>query len=246
MTKKSWAIVIVLTIAILGGMVWMSRSSKINVDDIDVTKLQPASARNGDIAEHVYGKADSKVVLIEYGDYQCPGCASAAPVMKQVVEKYKDKIAFVFRHKPLTSIHPNALAAAASAEAAGLQGKFWEMHDALYENQDTWKNLSGEERTKYFLTLAKGVGVKEDQFKKDIDESRVRKKIDFDTSLAAKANITGTPAIFLNGKSVDKKFVGDKIVADDEKDARYVWSDATAFENLILLPALREAGITTE
>jgi len=246
MTKKSWIIVVALTVAILGGMVWISKQNKTNVDDVDITKIQAASSRSGNIADHVYGKADSKIVLIEYGDYQCPGCASAAPVIKQVVEKYKDKIAFVFRHKPLTSIHPNALAAAASAEAAGLQGKFWEMHDALYENQDTWKNLSGEERTKYFLTLAKSVGVKEDLFKKDIDEGQVREKIDFDTSLASKANITGTPAIFLNGKSVDKKFVGDKIVPDDEKDARYVWSDATAFENLILIPALKEAGIATE
>lgn len=246
MTKKSWIIVIVLTIAILGGMVWLSRGNKTNVDDVDLTKIQSSTDRNGMVADHVYGKADSKVVLIEYGDYQCPACRSAAPVMKEISEKYKDKIAFIFRNKPLTSIHPNAIAAAATAEAAGLQGKFWEMHDALYENQDTWKDLGGEERTNYFLSLARNVGLKEDQFKTDLDSSNVRKKIDFDIGLANKAKVTGTPAIFLNGTSVDKKFVGDKIVQDSNQDARYVWADVTAFENLILKPALREAGIATE
>ncbi|MFZ1600261.1 MAG: thioredoxin domain-containing protein, partial [Candidatus Saccharimonas aalborgensis] len=143
MTTKSWIIFSVLCVAILGGLVWVSRGDRIDVTDIDPSTVQPALSKNGQIADHTYGNMNSKVVLIEYGDYQCPGCGSAAPVIKKVVDKYKDKIGFVFRNFPLYEKHPNAFAASATAEAAGLQGKYWEMHEKLYANQDAWSQLSG-------------------------------------------------------------------------------------------------------
>ena len=135
MTKKTWIIFAVICIGIIGGLVYMSNGNKIDVSDVDEWSIQAASAKSGDIADQVYGNKDAKVVIIEYGDYQCPGCASAQSALKTVSEKYKDTVAFVFRNFPLYSIHPNAFAAASFAEAAGLQGKYWEMHDKLYTTQ---------------------------------------------------------------------------------------------------------------
>ncbi len=100
------------------------------------SRYKTATNDNGNIADHEFGGADAKVTIIEYGDYQCPACGTAAPVMREVSHQYKDKgVSMIFRNFPLTTIHPNALAAASAAEAAGLQNKFWEMHDKLYATQ---------------------------------------------------------------------------------------------------------------
>ncbi len=246
MTKNGWIIFSVLCVALLGGLIFISQRDKVDVSNIDITKVQTAMATNGNIGDHTYGNMQSKVILIEYADYQCPGCGSAYPVIKQVTEKYKDKIGFVFRNFPLTSIHPNALAAAAAAESAGLQGKYWEMHDKLYEGQDAWKNLSGQARTDYFRGLALGVGVNNDTWVSALDSENVQKKIVFDQALGQKAGITGTPSFYLNGKNVgDKYFEDDKLVETKTDKSRLTWSDATAFENLILKPVLQEHGIAT-
>lgn len=244
MTSKGWIIFATLCVAILGGMIFTAQKDKIDVANVDLNKLQSATSQNGNIADHVEGKTDSKVVLIEYGDFQCPGCASANPVIKSVVEKYKDRIAFVFRNYPLYQAHPNAFASASVAEAAGLQGKYWEMHAKLYENQTLWKDLSGAARTDYYLSAASDLGLDTAKFTADIDSEAVKKKIDFDTALGKKAEITGTPSFFLNGKSVGDQYVLDgKIVPKGTSGASLIWSDQTAFENLLIIPALKEAGI---
>ena len=245
MTSKGWIIFATLCVAILGGMIFLAQKDKMDVSNIDINKLQAATEQNGNIAEHVEGKADSKVVLIEYGDFQCPGCASSQPVMKELVEKYKGQIAFAFRNYPLYQAHPNAFSSASAAEAAGLQGKYWEMYHKLFENQSAWRDLSGAERTNYYLSLASDLKLDTAKFTTDIDSEAVKKKIDFDTALGQKAEVTGTPSFYLNGKNVGDQYVLDgKIVAKGTSGASLIWSDATAFENLIILPALKEAGIS--
>ena len=132
MNGRTWAVFIVIVVAVIGGMVYMARQDKLDVSDVGKDKaagVLAAEDRNGNIEEHVLGKKDAKVVIVEYGDYQCPGCSTAAPKAKAVAEKYKDNVALIFRNFPIATIHPNARAAAAAAEAAGFQGKFWEMHD---------------------------------------------------------------------------------------------------------------------
>lgn len=246
MSKSTWIIFAIICVGIVAGLVFLSRGGQLDVSAIDVNKIQGASDKSGQIADQVYGNKESKVVLIEYGDYQCPGCAKAAPVLKQVSEKYKDQIAFVFRNYPLYSMHPNALAAATAAEAAGLQGKFWEMHDALYENQGDWNQLSSSDRTDYFVNLATSLGVDGEKLRADFSNKSIKQKIDFDVALGKKVEVSGTPAIFLNGKKLsDTRYNGSKITTGNTSDS-YVWSDATAFENLIIKPALKEAGISTE
>ncbi len=248
MTKNGWILFSIMCAALLGGLVFISQREKADVSGIDVSKVQGATVESGNIADHTYGNMTSKVVLIEYGDFQCPGCGSAHPVVKKIIEKYKDKMGFVFRNFPLTTIHPNALAASAAAEAAGLQGKYWEMHDALYENQGSWKDLTGQERTDAFKRYALNVGANEDTWLKDLDSVAVQKKISFDTALGKKAEVTGTPSFFLNGKNVGNHDVkdGKLIPSDNDNSTPTVWSNATYFEDLVIKPALKEAGIAIE
>ena len=244
MTKKAWIIVAVLCTAVLGGLVWLSRSAQVDVTTVDITAIQKASSANGNISDHTSGNMQSKVILIEYADFQCPGCGSAAPVLKEVTEKYKDQLGFIFRNFPLYSSHPNAFAAASAAEAAGLQGKFWEMHDYLYANQNSWNQLVGQERTDYFTSTATQLGINSQTFTTNLTDPNIKKKIDFDVALGKKALVTGTPSLYLNGENVsDKYFADGKLVASTAAGAQTVWSNADAFSTLIIEPALKANGI---
>lgn len=247
MTKKTWLIFGALCVAVIGGLIYLANNNKVDVSNVDLTKVQAASSQNGNIGEHTYGNMNSKVILTEYADYQCPGCGSSYPVIKQVVEKYKDKIGFVFRNFPLYSIHPNAFAAAAAAEAAGQQGKFWEMHAKIYENQSAWQNLTGSERTDYFVTAAIDLGLNGDTLRTALDDANIKKKIDFDHALGVKANVSGTPSFFIGTNNVgDKYFKDSKLVSESTDGAALVWSDATAFETFVIKPALQANGISTD
>lgn len=215
MSKKAWIIFAVVCVAVLGGLVYFSGKNKIDVGTADNNKIQAASEQSGGIADHVFGKADSKVVFIEYGDFQCPGCGNAYPTVKKVTEKYKDQVAFVFRNFPITSLHPNARTAAAVAEAAGLQGKYWEMHSKLYETQSNWENLSANERIDFFTTYAKELALHTETFKADLSSSKVGQKISYDQALGKKNNITSTPTFYLNGESVDQAVWSNEAKLDE-------------------------------
>lgn len=247
MSRTAWIVFIVLCIGVLGGLILISRNDKINVESIDFFAIQEATADNGDIAEHVLGDPDAPVRIIEYGDYQCPGCSAAAPNLKSITDEYKDKgVALIFRNIPLTTIHPNALAAASAAEAAGLQGKFWEMHEQLYNAQSAWENLSDEQRTNTFVDYATSLGLDIEQFKQDMVSDVVTKKINFDTALAKKVGITGTPAIYVNGEMVSDKRVDENGDITTESTGSYVWADEQNFFDLIIKPELEQAGISVE
>lgn len=244
MTKKGWIIFTVLCVAVFGGLIAISQSGRIDVSNVPLADIHAASKDSGNIADHVFGNEKSKVILFEYGDYQCPGCESAYPIIKQVTEKYKSQLGFVFRNYPLTSIHPNALAAASASEAAGLHGKYWEMHNKLYEDQASWKDLTGTERTDYFVAAAQAVGIDGAAFRNDIDSANVSKKISFDQELGKKAGVTGTPSFFIGDKNVGDQYVLDgKIVPKGTSGAQLIWSDATAFENLVIVPALKANNV---
>lgn len=245
MTKKGWIIFAVICVGLVGGLVYMNRSNQIDVSKVDATKIQNATKDNGQIADHTYGNMKSNVILVEYGDYQCPGCGDAYPIIKQVTAQYKDQLGFIFRNYPLTTLHPNALAAATVAESVGLQGKFWEIHDKLYENQSSWNQLTGADRTNYFITLATSVGANGDTVKAILagdsnDASRISQKIAYDQALGKKQVIGGTPALFLNGKDISNEyFLNDKLVPKSTSGAQPVWSNATAFDTLVIKPALQ-------
>lgn len=212
MNKKAWTIFIVVVLGILGVLIVSSHNTtaKIDVSVIDANNIQPALVANGDIADHVFGKTDSKVVLIEYGDFQCPGCGSIHPGIKKIAEEYKDTIAFVFRNFPLpATTHPNAKASAATAEAAGLQGKYWEMNNKIYENQSEWSNLTGVERTDMFVSYAKELGLDEAKFRIDLASTNVNQKLLFDKAIGEKSGVDSTPSFFLNGTKLTSDQVKD-------------------------------------
>jgi protein-disulfide isomerase len=202
LNKTSWIIFSAVTVALLTGLVLFSKSTGLDVSKIDVTKVQTANSQNGKIADHVFGKVGSKVTLIEYGDFQCPPCASVYPRIKAISEQYSHQLQFVFRNFPITTIHSNAKVAAASAEAAGLQGKYWEMHDKIYAGQSDWSELNEADRTTYFVDLAKSLSLDINKFKSDVASTDTGNKIDYDLALGKKAGVQGTPTFFLNGKQL--------------------------------------------
>ena len=221
MNTKRWIIFGIVCVAVLGGLIYMSRQNQIKVDvsALDANSVLQASNQNGSIADHTDGIADSKVKMIEYGDFQCTYCEQAYPGVKQVVADYKDKITFIFRNFPLTGNHPNALAAATAAEAASLQGKYWEMFDKLYQNQASWSNLSSEQRTNTFTSFAEDIGIDKNRLKTDMSSTAVSTKIAFDQELGKKVGVTGTPAIYINGKKISDDTYA-KLVQNDTSNLR--------------------------
>ncbi len=214
MSRNAWIIFSLIVVTILGGLVYMAQSNKIDVSNIDANSIQSASEQNGQIGDHVFGDKNSKVILIEYGDFQCPGCGAAHPQLSAISEEYKDKIAFVFRNFPLTTIHPNARAAAAAAEAAGTLGKYWEMHNAIFNNQDAWKDATGNARTDTFVDYARTIGLDEDTFRQALESNSVNKKISFDQALGKKVGVSSTPTIFLNGEQISEEVLNSVIQGD--------------------------------
>ncbi len=153
--------------------------------------------------DQIKGNKDAKVSVIEYGDFECPACGSYSPIYDQLIKKYGDKALFAFRNFPLTTIHMDAEAAAEAAEAAGLQEKYWEMHDALYAQQLSWTLLPfGIGLQSYFDKLASSLGLNVAQFDRDMNSQEVRAKIDHDVQSANAAQVDHTPTFFVNLKQI--------------------------------------------
>ncbi len=191
MDKRFWAIIGIIII-IFGGIVFVTGNKSDN---------NSGGGSNGQGTNHVEGKGTTGVTLTEYGDYECPYCGSYYPTVKDVVAHYGDQIKFQFRNLPLTQIHPNAQSSARAAEAAGLQGKFWEMHDTLYENQNAWSESSNP--VPMYDQYAEQLGLNMTQFKADFASSKVNSLINADITAFNKTGAeTATPAFFLNGKQI--------------------------------------------
>ena len=160
---------------------------------------------NGGIGDHVRGNKDSKVVVVEYADFQCPGCASVMPYMSQIYKEYKKDVAFVYRNFPL-SYHVNAKAASMAAESAGLQGYFWDMAEELFAQRYSWMDISSKSKlNKKFAEIFEEIAPDGDvdKFKDNLDNSKLSKKIEFDTMLGRNyQKIAGTPSIYVNGEEI--------------------------------------------
>jgi protein-disulfide isomerase len=191
---------------ILGGIVvlfgaFFIISQKSSDDKGSQNNNQSSSSQ---ASNHVMGEASSKVTLVEYGDFQCPVCGLYYQPTKDTVEGLKDKIKFQFRNLPIVQIHPNAFAAARAAEAADLQGKYWQMHDKLYENQTKWSGSTAP--LEFFKVYAKDLGLNVTQFEKDYSSAKVNDVINTDLDEFAKTNQQqATPTYFLNDKVIDNK-----------------------------------------
>ena len=146
--------------------------------------------------DHVQGPDDAPVTLVEYGDYQCPYCSAAHPVVKALQNRFGDQLRFVFRHFPLTEIHPLAEPASETAEFAGAHGRFWDMHDALYENQD-------QLGIPLFFALTGALGLSEVELRDSLEEHRFAGRIKRDVLGGVRSGVNGTPSFFINGQRHD-------------------------------------------
>ncbi|MCX4243234.1 DsbA family protein [Paraliomyxa miuraensis] len=172
----------------------------------------PASTYKVPVGDaYVKGSAEALVTIVEWSDFQCPYCSRVTPTMTQLLKDYGDEVRVAFKHNPL-GFHPNAMPAAKAAEAAGKQGKFWEMHDKLFENQ---KALTDEN----YVAWAGELGLNVEQFKKDMADPALEKKITAQQQEGATLGARGTPAFFVNGRFISgaQPVENFKKLIDEEK-----------------------------
>ena len=162
-------------------------------------KNEPATTASQ--SNNISGKVDAKVTLTEYGDFQCPACGAFEPIVAQVKEEFKDQLKFEFKHFPLVQIHPNATAAHRAAQAAANQGKFWEMHDAIYANQQSWSNASGVQSI--FEQYARSLELDMDKYLSDANSSETLAVINADVTGGKALGISSTPTFLINGKIIE-------------------------------------------
>lgn len=202
-TKILGTILIFTAVILFGGIFLLSRQSTSTgstgllsdkVLEIDYTKGQKI------------GTDSAKIKLVEFSDFQCPACAAVEPYLKNIRANYPTEVVFIYRHFPLPQ-HNWARPAAYVAEAAGQQGKFWEMHDKLFETQEQWIGLSdGKE---FFLKLAKDLNLNEENVRKILDENVYKSKIDKDIAEGQRLGVSSTPTFYLNGRKLNFKTWSD-------------------------------------
>lgn len=216
MNKQFIAVILVVIVGLFGVLMLTKK------DDPASTNGSQSSQSQG--SNHTVGAGNKKVTVVEFGDFQCPACKSYFPIVKQIKDSYGDDITFQFRHYPLTQIHPNATISARAAEAAGKQGKFFEMHDLLYENQDTWASSSNP--SPIFESFANQLKLNIDQFKSDSADASTLAIINADTKAAQAAGANSTPTFVINGKKVEsnpksveefKKLIDDAIASANKQ-----------------------------
>jgi protein-disulfide isomerase len=164
--------------------------------------------------DHSQGSTSAHLVLVEYGDYQCPYCGAAYPVVKQVQEELGERLRFVFRNFPITNSHPYAEWAAEIAEGAAVQGKFWEIHDLLYENQEHL----GEES--YFAPYEKKLGLDSTKLRREVAAHTHLPRIQEDFDSGVRSGVNGTPTFYINGVRHDGAPDFDSMLAALERAAR--------------------------
>ncbi|HEX8458881.1 MAG TPA: thioredoxin domain-containing protein [Pyrinomonadaceae bacterium] len=223
-------IIAVALVAALGGGALMMRSSENSTTQTGISQLPPTVTTNtppaGQTATatpppqqprpavppsvqnaHARGRADAPILLEEYGDFQCPPCGFLHPILKRIEGEYETQVRVVFRNYPLPTIHQHALEAARAAEAAALQGKFWQMHDLLFENQNEWKDTAIARPV--FLKYARTLGLDLDKFSRDIDSAPVNTRVMNDEQHGTARGVSSTPTVFLNGREVPFEVVKD-------------------------------------
>lgn len=192
----------VVLLAAVGGGVWLFRSS--NQESAPAASTQKPSSSSssfliGANPPHTRGSEKAPVTLEEFGDFECPPCGALHPLMKKIEADYgHEKVRIVFRQFPLPQIHKHAIVAAYAAEAAGFQGRFWEMYDKLYMDQATWSKAP-DART-FFVDYARDIGLDVGRFVRDTTSPDAEARVRFDYERGRSLGVTGTPTVFINGR----------------------------------------------
>lgn len=189
--SKQFLLILAAIVIVFGGLLFFNKrntSTSNGGDSNDTSTLSENKTQEG----------STGVTLVEYGDFQCPACRQFFPVVQQLKQEYKGKVTFQFRHFPLTEIHQNALIGSRAAQAAAIQGKFWEMHDMLYENQDAWS--SNTNPAPIFEGYANQLGLDVTKFSEDMKSEAVNNVIQADRNYAKGQGFSSTPTFVLDGK----------------------------------------------
>lgn len=155
--------------------------------------------------DHIFGNENAHLELVEYGDYECPHCGRAYPIVKDITRQLGDNLKFVFRNFPLSNVHPHAVSAAVATEAAALQGKYWEMHDIIFENQQTLE-------VEHLFLFAHKVGLNLERFKTDIQDEALNDKVEKDFYGGLRSGVNATPTFFINGQKYDGDWSGHHLL----------------------------------
>lgn len=191
-----WIPIAAITILFVAAVVWFvffnSNSNNSVIND-------PALVGNG----QAKGNPEAKVTVVEFSDFQCPACGTAFPATQQVFEQYKDRIRFVYRHFPLTGLHPFAISAAEASECASDQQQFWEMHDALFQQQSNWTATQSLDQAKQNIrAIAQQLGLTMQSFDQCLSSRQKLSKVQEDMDAAIRFSVNSTPTFFINGKKV--------------------------------------------
>ncbi|HKZ79438.1 MAG TPA: thioredoxin domain-containing protein [Pyrinomonadaceae bacterium] len=202
-------VIILVALAVALGAAWYLKQNATRstapvangpVAPVPAGKPAPTVVEPGAQPPHAIGVAGAPVTLEEFGDFECPPCGRLHPELKQIEHEYGQRVRIIFRELPLVPTHAHALAAARNAEAAGLQGKFWEMHDLLYENQKTWH--AAFDVRPIFEGYATRIGLDLERFKRDLGSEMVERRIFLDGKRAHSLGVESTPTVFLNGREL--------------------------------------------
>ncbi len=183
-----WVVTILVLVGVIYALVRLTGSSTPSAPPSTITAVSSTD----------HTKGTGKAILIEYADFQCPACKAYEPILRQLTSEISDQVTLVYRYFPLVTIHQNAEAAAWAAEAAGKQGKFWEMHDKLYDGQDSWADERNPQVV--FQQYAKDLGLNVEQFTQDSSSGPVRSRVSSDIDSGNSAGINATPTFYLNGQ----------------------------------------------
>ena len=200
-----FVIIGVVLAAVIVGVALMSRPKDANTSAQQNTAasnaaLPPRPALPGAPNPHARGGERAAVTLEEFSDFQCPACGGLDPGLRKISRDYGDRVRWVFRNFPLTTIHKYAFISARAAEAAGAQGKFWEMHDILYDNQKEWVEAS--EPRDLFASYASRLGLDVQRFRADLERQDLAERIMADLNRGNSLGVRGTPTIFVNGREL--------------------------------------------
>ena len=200
--KRYLPFIIVVGVALVtfgsGAMLYRTKHEQLQA----IPEDKALSANSGSESPHIRGNPNAQVTLEEFGDFQCPPCGSFAGFAEELLKEYDSRLRIVFRHFPLTA-HEHAREASLAAEAAGIQGRFWEMHDLLYREQAAWSKAPNAREL--FESYAGTIGLNVDQFKKDMDGEQAKARVDSDHARAESLEIKVTPSLYINGQPVDAK-----------------------------------------
>jgi protein-disulfide isomerase len=200
-------VVIILAVAVAAGAaVFLSRQA----DEPSGTNAAPLATADIKSGGQSRGAADAELTLVEFGDYQCPYCAAFHPFVQEILNRYPKQVRLEFHHFPLIGIHPNAMAASKAVEAAGQQGRYWEMHDALFQYQNEWS--SRPDPKPVFMAIANRIGINGTILVQAMENPQIQARIVKDVEQGDKAGVQAVPAFFINGRQVPVKLSMEDLV----------------------------------